>query len=61
MLYLVALVCPPLAVLMCGKPFQALVNLGLCLIILVPGWIHAFGVVHNYYADVRVTRVIRGR
>ncbi len=27
MLYLVAIVIPPLAVLLCGKPFQAILNL----------------------------------
>lgn len=27
MLYLVAIIIPPLAVLMCGKPFQAVFNL----------------------------------
>jgi uncharacterized membrane protein YqaE (UPF0057 family) len=71
MLYLVALILPPLAVLLCGKPFQALINLAigvLGFVLLVAGvgffvlpisLIHALFVVHNYYADQRNQRVIR--
>jgi hypothetical protein len=68
MLYLVAILIPPLAVLLCGKPFQSMLNgtlwlVGIVLALLWVGWplllvcvIHAIGVVHNFYADRRVGR-----
>lgn len=59
MLYLVAVLLPPLAVLLCGKPFQALLNFLLTALFWVPGLIHALLVVHNYYADQRTERLIR--
>jgi len=58
MLYLLALL-PPVAVLVCGKPFQALINLGLTLLFYFPGLLHALLVVHNYYADKRTDRLIK--
>ena len=58
MLYLLAIVLPPVAVLIAGKPFQALINFGLCLLLYVPGLIHALFVVNNHYADKRTERVI---
>ena len=59
MLYLVAILLPPLAVLLCGKPFQALINLVLTIAFYVPGLIHALFVVHNLYEDRRAERVIK--
>lgn len=59
MLYLVAVLLPPLAVLLCGKPFQALLNLLLTLAFWVPGLVHALFVVNNHYADQRTDRLIR--
>jgi hypothetical protein len=68
MLYLIAVLIPPLAILTCGKPFQAFLNgilwiIGIVLSIFVAGvplWIgciiHALGVVHNHYADQRARR-----
>ena len=58
MLYLVAILLPPLAVLLAGKPFQALINVVLTLMIWIPGVIHALLVVNNYYADKRTQRVV---
>lgn len=58
MLYLVAVLLPPLAVLLCGKPVQAVVNLVLTLLLWIPGLIHAVFVVHNHYSDQRTQRVI---
>lgn len=58
MLYLLAILLPPVAVLLAGKPFQALLNLGLTCLLWVPGAIHACFVVHNHYADVRTERLI---
>jgi uncharacterized membrane protein YqaE (UPF0057 family) len=57
-LYLVAILLPPLAVLLCGKPFQAVLNVVLTLMIYFPGLIHAVLVVHNYYQDKRTGRII---
>ena len=61
MLYLIAVVLPPLAVLLCGKPFQAIISfvLQLTLIGWIPATIHALFVVNNHYADRRANRVIQ--
>jgi uncharacterized membrane protein YqaE (UPF0057 family) len=59
MLYLLAVVLPPLAVLLCGKPFQALLSIPLTLLGWAPGVIHALFVVQNHYADERAKRLIR--
>jgi uncharacterized membrane protein YqaE (UPF0057 family) len=63
-LYLVAVVLPPLAVLLCGKPFQALLSIVLSLFLYFPGLIHALFVVNKHYADKRhqeILREMRGR
>lgn len=59
MLYLIAILLPPLAVLLCGKPFQAILNIFLSLLFYFPGMIHALFVVGNYYADQRTNKVVR--
>ncbi len=53
MLYLIAILLPPLAVLLCGKPFQFLLNLLLCFLGWVPGMIHAILVVADEKARER--------
>jgi uncharacterized membrane protein YqaE (UPF0057 family) len=58
MRYLLAVILPPVAVLICGKPIQALLNLVLTLLLWIPGLIHAIFVVNGYYADQRTDRVI---
>ncbi len=58
MLYLLAVVLPPVAVLIAGKPFQALLNVLLCFLFVIPGIIHAIMVVHNHYADKRTDRLV---
>ena len=40
---------PPLAVLLCGKPFQAILSIPLTLLGWAPGVIHALFVVNNHY------------
>lgn len=58
MLYLLALLLPPVAVLIAGKPVQALLNVLLTVVTLwIGGVIHAFMVVNNYYADKRTGRL----
>ena len=60
MLYLVAVLLPPLAVLLAGKPFQAILNLVLLFVTFYVGaLIHALFVVHNHYADKRQDRMLR--
>jgi len=59
MRYLVAILLPPLAVLLCGKPIQAILNVALTIAFYVPGLIHALFVVHNFYEDRRTERVIK--
>lgn len=59
MLYFLAIVLPPVAVLLCGKPGQALLNCLLTLLGWIPGSIHACLVVSEYKADQRNRRQIR--
>ncbi|MCM3208479.1 YqaE/Pmp3 family membrane protein [Paenibacillus illinoisensis] len=50
---------PPVAVLLCGKPFQAVIALLLMLAGYAPGVIYAFFVVNNYKADQRNKKLIK--
>ena len=50
---ILAIVLPPVAVLMCGKPFQAILNVFLCAFYWFPGVIHAWIVVANWEAKNR--------
>jgi uncharacterized membrane protein YqaE (UPF0057 family) len=56
-MYLLAILLPPVAVLICGKPLQALINLGLCLFLYIPGMVHAIMVVNEYKADRRAEKI----
>lgn len=58
MRYLLAIILPPIAVLVCGKPIQAVLNLVLTLIFWIPGMIHALFIAHGYYADKRTDRIV---
>jgi len=58
MLYLLCLL-PPVAVLLAGKPIQALLNVFLTLLFYVPGLIHAILVVNAHYADKRTDRIVK--
>lgn len=58
-MYFLAIILPPIAVLLCGKPLQALLNLLLCLFFLIPGVIHALFVVHDHKANKRTERLIK--
>ena len=61
MLYLLAILLPPLAVLLCGKPVQALLNCVLTLFLWIPGAIHAMMVVSSHHADKRNQRLVDER
>ena len=58
MRYLLAILLPPLAVFVCGKPIQAIINLLLTLIFWIPGVVHALFVVHGHLADKRTERIV---
>ena len=51
--FVLAILCPPACVLMCGRPVQALLNLLLCLLMWIPGVIHAFMVLSDWKATHR--------
>jgi uncharacterized membrane protein YqaE (UPF0057 family) len=59
MMYLLAILLPPVAVLLVGKPFQAIINLFLTMLLWVPGAIHAILVVSEKKADKRAERQAR--
>lgn len=59
MMYLLAILLPPVAVLLCGKPVQALLNLGLTLLLWIPGSIHACLVVASHNADKRNDKLVK--
>jgi uncharacterized membrane protein YqaE (UPF0057 family) len=56
MLYLIAILLPPLAVLLTGRPLQALLNLFLTLLFYFPGMLHAILVVNEYKSDQRAKK-----
>lgn len=58
MRYLLALLLPPLAVLLCGKPFQFLLNIPLTICFWVPGMLHALLVVNSTLAQERNENLI---
>ena len=58
-MYLLAILLPPVAVLICGKPIQAFINLILCLLLYIPGMVHAIMVVNEYKADKRAEKMGR--
>lgn len=53
MRYLLAIILPPVAVLLCRKPMQFLLNIPLTLLFWIPGAIHAVLVVNSHLADKR--------
>ena len=59
MRFFLAFILPPVAVLLCGKPLQALLNLFLTLFFWLPGVVHACLVVNAHLSDLRAERVVR--
>lgn len=47
MLYVIAVVCPPLAVFIAGRKDRAVLSVGLWLLGVIPGVIHAFLVINE--------------
>jgi uncharacterized membrane protein YqaE (UPF0057 family) len=58
MLYVLAFLFPPIAVLMCGRPLAFLVNLILCLCFWVPGVIHAFYIVNQHLQEKQTQQIV---
>lgn len=58
MRYILAILLPPVAVLLCGKPVQAVLNVLLTSCFWVPGMIHALLVVNSHKADKRTDRIV---
>lgn len=59
MLYLLAILLPPVAVFLAGKPIQGLLNIVLTLMFWIPGVIHAILVVNSHLADKRADRIVK--
>jgi uncharacterized membrane protein YqaE (UPF0057 family) len=57
--YFWAVVLPPVAVLLCRKPIQFLLNILLTLCFVIPGMLHAILIVHSYESDKRNQALIR--
>lgn len=58
MLYLIAILLPPLAVALTNRAGAFIANLFLCLLFWIPGIIHAILVVNQHYQDKRTDRVV---
>ena len=59
MLYILAFFLPPVAVLLVGKPIQAVLSFFLTLLFYVPGVIHAILVIRDHKADQRMERQVK--
>jgi uncharacterized membrane protein YqaE (UPF0057 family) len=59
MRYFLAVILPPVAVLLCGKPIQFVLNIFLTLLFWIPGVIHAILVVNNHLADKRADKIVK--
>ena len=59
MRYLLAILLPPVAVFICGKPIQGIINILLTLAFYLPGAVHAILVVHGWHADRRNEEIVR--
>ena len=56
---LLAILVPPLAVLLCGKPIRAALTLFLCVLLWLPAVFYAWSVVNATAADKRTNRIVR--
>jgi uncharacterized membrane protein YqaE (UPF0057 family) len=59
MLSILAVICPPVAVALVGKPSQCVTNLGLSLLLFIPGVVHALGVVELHHTEQRNETLMR--
>jgi uncharacterized membrane protein YqaE (UPF0057 family) len=56
---LFCIICPPFAILLCGKPISAMFNMFLCLFFWIPGVIHAFAVVDQSHTSKQTKQIVR--
>ncbi len=59
MRYLLAILLPPVAVFLCGKPIQGIISIILTLCFWIPGIIHALFVVHSHLQDKCTDRIVK--
>ena len=59
MLSVLAIVCPPAAVLVVGGPSRAMGNLGLTMLLYVPGMLNALSTVGRHNLERRYDAVMR--
>ena len=57
-MFLLAVLLPPVAVFLCGKPFQAILSIFLTICFWFPGIIHALFVVQSRNADERTNKLV---
>jgi uncharacterized membrane protein YqaE (UPF0057 family) len=53
MLAILAVLCPPVAVSLVGKPAQAVTSVGLTMLFFIPGMFYAVAVVQRHYVEQR--------
>lgn len=58
MRYLIAILLPPLAVFLCGKPMVGILNIFLTLCFWIPGVVHALFVVHNHLNEKQTQKIV---
>ena len=56
---ILAIACPPLAVLLCGKPLRAILAIPLTALFWLPGVIYAWSVINATAADRRTERIVK--
>lgn len=61
MKWLFAIIFPPMALILCGKPIQAVLNFALCLFFWLPGVAHALLVVFDTRAEQRAAAAVNLR
>jgi uncharacterized membrane protein YqaE (UPF0057 family) len=59
MLTVLAVLCPPAAVIAIGKPSQGVLNLGLTLLLYFPGLLHALVIIGQYKTHQRNETLMR--
>jgi uncharacterized membrane protein YqaE (UPF0057 family) len=56
--YVFVVFLPPLAVLLCGKPIQAIINIPLCGLYWIPAVLHALFVVNSHIATRQAKELV---
>jgi uncharacterized membrane protein YqaE (UPF0057 family) len=56
---LFCIICPPFAVLLCGRPISAFFNMFLCLFGYVPGVMHAYAIHNDSHTSKQTKRIVK--